>query len=64
MEAFSEAYKSRCIRRLKEWGAPVEGWQCIQVYDVAGDDDSPGAAGLFTCGLCDCPKVQIGRAHV
>lgn len=59
MEQFSEAYKSRCIKRLKEWNAPLSGWECQYMYDVAdGDYD----AALSTCELCDC--VQVRYVHV
>jgi hypothetical protein len=57
VELYSEAYKARCIRRLKEWGAPVSGWECVYTYDAAGDDDAD-EADLFTCELCDCSRVR------
>ena len=48
-------YYARCLRRLKELGAPLSGWRCVGVTDVCdGDLD----ASLFTCELCDCDKVR------
>lgn len=29
------AYVRRCHKRLKEWEAPLTGWYCEYVYDVA-----------------------------
>lgn len=58
MEEYSEQYKSRCIRRLKEWGAPLEGWYCVMMYDVADDDSSPDDVVLATCELCGCSSVR------
>ena len=58
MEEYSEQYKSKCIKRLKEWGAPLEGWFCIQMYDVADEDDSPDDVTLAACELCDCSSVR------
>ena len=53
MEIYSEAYKSRCIKRLKEWNAPTSSWECVYMYDAAGD-----GGALTVCELCDCPKVR------
>lgn len=58
MEEYSEQYKARCIKRLKEWGAPLEGWYCVQMYDVADEEDSPDDVLLATCDLCDCASVR------
>jgi hypothetical protein len=58
MEEYSEQYKAKCIKRLKEWGAPMEGWYCIQMYDVADEDDSPDDVALAVCELCDCSSVR------
>lgn len=55
MELYSEIFERRCIKRLKEWSAPLSGWECADMYDVADDDYS----ALFTCELCDCPKVRF-----
>jgi len=54
LELYSEIYKNRCIKRLKDWNAPVVGWQCIDHYDVAEEDRT-----LFTCELCDCSSVRF-----
>lgn len=56
LEVYSESYKSRCIKRLKEWNAPVSDWECINMYDAFGDDEE---GGLFTCELCQCPQVRF-----
>lgn len=55
MEVFSEAYKSRCIKRLNEWNAPLSDWKCIHTYDVKDEWED---VGLFTCELCDCSQVR------
>lgn len=54
MELFSETYKSRCMKRLKEWNAPLADWECVDMYDVAENGDA-----LVTCELCDCPSVRF-----
>lgn len=54
LELYSEAYKNRCKKRLKEWNAPFAYWKCVDMYDVADD-----GGALFTCELCDCPKVRF-----
>lgn len=48
-------YFARCIRRLKEWDAPLEGWECTDVIDMREEDSS---ADLFTCELCGCSCVR------
>ena len=46
---------ARCIKQLKEWGAPTSGWECIDVIDVKEDDwDAP----YSTCELCGCSNVR------
>jgi len=55
MEMYSETYKSRCIKRLKEWKAPISDWECVDMYDVVGDG---GQEFLFTCELCQCSQVR------
>lgn len=57
MEIYSERYKKRCIKRLKEWGAPISDWVCIEVYDIVYEESE--SAGLFSCELCDCAKVRF-----
>lgn len=50
-----KAYYARCIRELKSWGAPVDGWYCTGIIDIREDDhDAP----LSTCELCGCPHVR------
>lgn len=53
----SKSYIRKCQKRLNEWGAPLNNWRCIGVYDVKGDerDVSPD---LFNCDLCDCDRVR------
>jgi len=58
VEEYSEQYKARCIKRLKEWGAPLEGWYCVRMYDVADEDEDPEDVLLATCDLCDCASVR------
>ncbi len=50
-----KAYYARCIRQLKEWGAPVAGWRCVDIIDVREDDRN---APLSTCELCGCADVR------
>ncbi len=58
-EHYSEAYKARCMKRLKEWGAPVSEWECLYMYDVVEDEeDEAYSVDLFTCELCDCSQVR------
>ena len=50
-----KAFYARCIRQLKEWGAPTDGWRCIGINDVREDDrDAP----LSSCELCGCAHVR------
>lgn len=50
-----KAYYARCVRQLKEWGAPVTGWRCVDIIDVREDDyDAP----LSECELCGCAHVR------
>ena len=58
MEEYSEQYKAKCIKRLKAWGAPLDGWYCTQMYDVADEKDLPDDVVLTTCELCDCASVR------
>jgi hypothetical protein len=51
MEEFSESYKSRCLKQLKEWNAPLSGWYCIHMIDTENDE--------ATCELCGCHKVRF-----
>lgn len=51
MEEFSESYKARCLKQLKEWHAPLSGWYCIQMIDTEND--------YATCELCGCKKVRF-----
>ena len=50
-----EKHYARCIRRLKEWHAPLEGWYCTGIVDVREDDPE---APLSSCELCDCDAVR------
>jgi hypothetical protein len=48
-------YLAKCLRRLKEWGAPLHGWHCADVVDVREDDPE---ASLSECELCGCGNVR------
>lgn len=43
-------YESRCLKKLKEMGAPLEGWYCVGMID----EETP----TFVCELCGCEKVR------
>lgn len=50
-----KAFYARCVRQLKAWGAPTDGWRCIGINDVREDDrDAP----LSSCELCGCAHVR------
>ena len=34
IEQYSETYKACCIKRLKEWGAPVSEWECLYMSGI------------------------------
>lgn len=51
-----KSYFARCQKILLEWGAPLSGWHCQEVYDVREDDME---APLHTCELCGCRKVRF-----
>jgi len=56
----SKAYINRCLRVLKKWNAPLEGWHCQYVHDVKEDGWIGGNDnGLFTCELCGCCRVRF-----
>lgn len=55
-EGLDKRYLARCLRSLKEWGAPLEGWYCLEVIDMREDDED---AELWTCELCGCDKVRF-----
>ena len=54
-DTVDERYLRRCIRTLKQWGAPLDGWICVDVVDVKEDDDD---VGFSTCELCGCSNVR------
>lgn len=49
-----ERYKARCLRHLKEWGAPLSGWTCVRVDDTGDYDEEPDSE----CELCGCKHVR------
>ncbi len=51
-----KSYLARCLKSLKDWGAPLEGWYCLEVIDVREDDPE---APLWTCELCGCDRVRF-----
>ena len=54
-ENIDDAYLRRCIRELKKWNAPLEGWFCERVVDVFEDDD---ADSFSSCEVCGCGQVR------
>lgn len=54
-DGLDKKYLSKCLRRLKEWNAPLHGWACKKITDVREDDQE---APLSVCELCDCGKVR------
>lgn len=54
-EELDKRYLARCIRKLKEWGAPLDHWECIDVIDVREDDED---GTLSECELCGCANVR------
>lgn len=48
-------YLAKCVRQLKEWGAPLSGWYCEDIIDVREDDPE---APLSQCELCGCASVR------
>ena len=59
MYEIDSAYVRRCQKRLQEWGAPLSGWYCDYIYDVADEEEDPDYIDLFTCELCDCSQVRF-----
>lgn len=59
MYEIDSAYVRRCQKRLREWGAPLSGWYCDYIYDVADEEEDPDHIDLFTCELCDCSQVRF-----
>lgn len=56
-----DGHISKCMKRLKEWNAPLTGWRCDKVVDVREDqEDIPldMRSQLSKCELCDCDKVR------
>ena len=54
----SKAYLAKCLRRLKEWGAPLEDWRCVDLIDMCEGDDEDAPPAFAKCDLCDCHKVR------
>lgn len=54
-ENIDDGYLRRCIRELKKWNAPLEGWFCERVVDVFEDED---AEEFSTCDVCGCSQVR------
>ncbi len=52
------AYIARCHRTLKNWGAPLKDWYCVEVIDLGDDGEEMSAADFATCELCGCSKVR------
>src|SRR5699024_12303587 len=59
MYEIDSAYVRRCQKRLREWGAPLSGWYCDYIYDVADEEEDPDHIDLLTCELCDCAQVRF-----
>ena len=59
MYEIDSAYVRRCQKRLQEWGAPLSGWYCDYIYDVANEEEDSDHIELFTCELCDCTQVRF-----
>ena len=53
MYEIDSAYVRRCQKRLQEWGAPLSGWYCDYIYDVADEEEDSDHIELFACELCD-----------
>lgn len=53
------AYVRRCHKKLHDWGAPLSGWYCDYIYDVADEDEDADHIELFTCELCNCSQVRF-----
>lgn len=47
---------AKCIKRLKEWGAPLSGWECKDILDVRGDEPD---ASYEICDLCDHDRIRF-----
>jgi hypothetical protein len=56
MKELDEKYIARCHRKLKEYGAPLSGWYCVEVIDIADEMDDEDAT--TECELCGCKKVR------
>lgn len=55
-----EKYLARCLTQLRQMDAPLEGWRCIDMYDITGDDWVAGNHNdMFTCELCRCSRVRF-----
>ena len=52
----SNAYISRCQKKLKEWNAPLSDWYCIDLIDI---EEESSDTDLFTCELCGCNRVRF-----
>ena len=62
MYEIDSAYVRRCQKRLQEWGAPLSGWYCDYIYDVADDEEDfrpyrivhLRTLRLYTSTICSC----------
>ena len=53
---FSSQYLAKCQRKLQEWNAPLDDWDCMCVSDTKDDGAS---AYDSTCELCGCKNVRF-----
>ena len=62
MYEIDSAYVRRCQKRLQEWGAPLSGWYCDYIYDVADEEADPDHIEYFeTVSVgCICAGIMEG----
>ena len=53
---FSSQYLAKCQRKLQEWNAPLDDWDCMCVSDT---NDDGASAYDSTCELCGCKNVRF-----
>lgn len=45
-----DKYLRRCLKRLRDWGAPLKDWRCAALSDEE--------SASFKCELCGCENVR------
>ncbi len=57
MDRINKKHWGACMNKLKEIGAPLYGWKCIDMFDAKGDEEDE--LSYATCDLCGNTNVRF-----